>query len=293
MQPDAPAARHAAMGSPRAWRVAGVATLLVLMLTACARAVAGVAAPGARPCAPAAEDSSPRPPSTPTDTPVITVDDRVSFWIPNAHTAPLGLAVYADGTVIRAEGAGSHAEPLPAMVIGRIDACQVREAVDALSGLAGVDFGMPQVTDLGTTTVIVTRPGSGKVILSAYGLGIGDEYLDHAQARARATLTATIDAIQNATSAGGTVDAEPAPAHRFEREASGPALRWPLADSISDVLHRRTDRELPCGVVDGADAAAVAAALNGGPALSHWGDGSDLATLAVGVLIPGQPACAG
>lgn len=270
-----------------------MATLLVLMLTACARAVAGVAEPGARPCAPAAEDPTPGPPSTPTDAPVITVDDRVGFWIPNAHSAPLGLAVYADGTVIRAEGAGSHAEPLPRMVIGRIDACQVREAVDALIALAGVDFGMPEVTDLGTTTVIVTRPGSGKVILSAYGLGIGDEYLAHTQAQARATLTATINAIQNATSAEGPWTPNRLQLTRFEREASGPALRWPLADSISDVLHRRTDRELPCGVVDGADAAAVAAALNGGPALSLWGDGSDPATLAVGVLIPGQPACAG
>lgn len=281
------------MGTIRAWRVAGVATLLVLMLTACGQAVAGVAHIGAGRCVPVAEDSSPRPPSTPTDGPVITVDDRVNFWIPSSHTAPLGLAVYADGTVIRAEGDGSHAEPLTPMVIGLVDGCRVQEAVDALVALAGVDFGMPGVTDQGTTTVTVTRPGSGKVILSAYALGIGDEYVDHAQAEARAILTSTLDAIVHATSAEGPWTPNRLQLTQFEREVSGPALLWPLAASISNVLHRRTTGELPCGVVDGADADAVAAALGRQPALSPWDDGSDTAMLAVGVLVPGQLACAG
>ena len=279
------------MGIPRSWRVAGVTTLLVLALTACARAVAGVAEPSGTLCT--AEDARPRTPSTPTDAPVITVDDRVNWWIRNAHTAPLGLAVYGDGTVIRADGDGSSAEPLPPMVIGRIDTCRVREAVDALFGLGGVDLGMPKVTDLGTTTVTVTRQGSGKVILSAYGLGVGDEYVSHEQAAARATLTATIDAIVDAMSAEGAWAPNRLQLTRFEGATSGPALQWPLSGSISDVLERRTQGRLPCGVLDGVDADAVTAALDGGPALALWDDGSDPATLAVGVLVPGQSACAG
>lgn len=270
-----------------------MATLLVLTLTACAQAVAGQGEPHDRPCTPATENSSPRTPSIPAGAPVITVDDRISFWIPNAHTAPLGLAVYADGTVIQAEGDGSHAEPLPPMVIGRIDACQVREAVDALIGLAGADFGMPQVTDLGTTTVTVWRQGSGKVVLSAYGLGIGDEYVSPAEARARATLTAAIDGIVDGTSAEAPWTPNRLQVTQFERDPAQPALAWPLEMSISDVLQRQTDRQLPCGVVDDTDADAIVAALDGGPALSLWGDGSDRAMLAIGVLIPGQPACAG
>jgi hypothetical protein len=280
------------MGTVRRWRAAGAATLLVLILTACAQAVAGRPEPGEPPCTAATDDSA-RTPSTPTDAPVITVDDRISFWIPNAHTAPLGLAVYADGTVIRADGDGSHTEPLPSMTIGRIPACRVDEALDALIGLAGADFGMPQVTDLGTTTVTVTRQGSGTVTLSAYGLGIGDEYVSRAQAAARATLTATIDGVVDATSAAGPWTPNRFQLTRFERAVSGPALRWPLPGSIADVLHRRTDRQLPCGVVDGAHADAIAGTLNGGPALSPWSDGTDRVTLAVGVLVPGQPACAG
>ncbi len=268
-------------------------TLLALTLTACAQAVVGVAEPGERPCTPTAEDSPGRPPATPTDPPVIIVDDRVNFWIQNGPTAPLGLAVYPDGTVIRAEGAGAPVEPLPPMVIGRIDECRVQQAVAALVGLAGVDFGVPQVTDLGTTTVTVTRPGSGKVILSAYGLGIGDEYVDPAQAAARATLSDTIDGIGDAMTGEGPWAPNRLKLTEFEREASGPALDWPLNVPIADVLERRTDRRLPCGVVDGADAEAVAAGLDGGPALSFWDDGSDVATLAIGVLVPGQPACAG
>src|SRR6478609_1622909 len=283
--------RPAVMGIRRSWRVAGMATLLVLTLTACARAVAGVAEPGGTLCT--AEDARPRTPSTPTDAPVITVDDRVNWGIQNAHTAPLGLAVYGDGTVIRADGDGSSAEPLPPMVIGRIDTCRVREAVDALFGLGGVDLGMPQVTDLGTTTVTVTRQGSGKVILSAYGLGVGDEYVSHEQAAARATLTTTIDAIVEAMPAEKPWAPNRLQLTRFERATSGPALQWPLSGSISDVLERRTQGRLPCGVLDGVNADAVTAALDGGPALALWDDGSDPATLAVGVLVPGQPACAG
>lgn len=131
------------------------------------------------------------------------------------------------------------------------------------------------------------------MILSAYGLGIGDQYVSRAQAAARATLTAAIDSVVDAMSRTEPWTPNRLQVTEFEREASGPALRWPLTDSISEVLERQTDRQLPCGVVDGEDAAAITAALDGGPGLSLWGDGRDRATLAIGVLVPGQPACAG
>lgn len=38
----------------------------------------------------------------------------------------------------------------------------MRNAVDGLMRLAGADFGMPQVTDLGTTTVTVSLQGTGR-----------------------------------------------------------------------------------------------------------------------------------
>jgi hypothetical protein len=278
------------MESIRMWRTAAVAALLALVLTACGQAVAGVPRVGDGGCVPAADDASP---STPTGAPVITVDDRVSFWVPNAHTAPLGLTVYAEGTVISAEGNGSHAEPLTPMTIGLVDGCDVQRAVDALVALAHADFGMPGITDQGVTTVTVTRPGSEPVILSAYALGIGDEYVDRAQAAARASLASTLDGIEDATSAVQPWVPDRLQLTRFEYDDPGPAQTWPLAGSIADLLPQRTYGYLACGVVDGADADAIAAALGDRPALSQWADGRDTATLAVGVLVPGQPACAG
>lgn len=268
--------------------MAGVAVSLVLMLTACAPAVAGVAEAAPRRCAPADDDRPAQPPATPTGTPVLTVDDRVSFWISNWHTAPLGLAVYADGTVIRADGDGSQSDPLPAMVIGRVDDCDLQRAMDALTGLGHVDLGMPRVTDQGTTTVTVSRPGSVPVVLSAYALGIGDNDVDDDQERARATLTETISGLAEATAGEAPWVPDRFQLTRFRDAQPAMAVTWPLARPISTVLTGRTAGGLPCGVVEAADAHAVADALNGGPAASPWDDGSDVATLAVGVLVPGQ-----
>lgn len=265
-----------------------MAVPLALMLTACASAVAGVAEPPARQCTPADEDRSVDPPVTPAGTPVITVDDRVSAWIPNWHTAPLGLAVYADGTVIRAEGMGSHTDPLPAMVIGRVDQCDLWRAIDALTGLRGVDLGMPRVTDQGTTTVTVTRSGSAPVVLSAYALGIGDDYVDDAQAQARTALTGTLSGIADAIVAEAPWTPTRLQLIRFRDAEPGPTVAWPLVEPISTVLTGRTTGDLPCGVVEAAEADAVADALHGGPAVSSWDDGDDGGTLAVGVLVPGQ-----
>jgi len=279
------------MGLVRVWSVTGVAALLLLVLTACGQAVAGVPQAGDEGCVPAVDDYS--SPATPTEEPVITVDDRVSFWVPNSHTAPLGLTVYADGTVIRAEGNGSHAEPLTEMTIGLVDSCRVQQTVDALVALAGADFGMPGITDQAVTTVTVTRTGSDPVILSAYALGIGDEYVDRTQAAARAELTAILGAIEAARSAERPWTPNRLQLTRYDYEVSGPTQTWPLARSIAEVLHQRTYGDLSCGVVDGADATAIASALGDHPALSRWTDGQVATALAIGVLVPGQSACTG
>ena len=278
------------MRSTRRWQAAGAAALLVLVLTACGRAAAGEPQIVDTGCTPAADNP---PPSTPVGPAVITVDDRISYWVPNAHTAPLGLSVYPDGTVITAEGNGSHTEPLTPMTIARVDGCHVRQAVDALAALADADFGMPEITDQGVTTVTVTRSGSAPVMLSAYTFGIGDEYVDRSQAAARAALTSALQVLEDATSAEHPWVPDRLQVTRFEDDDPGPARTWPLAGPIADLLHQQTYGGLACGVVDGADVGAVTAALDGEPVLASWTDGRDTVTLAVGVLVPGQPGCAG
>lgn len=272
----------------------GRSVLLMLaagLLTACAQTATGVVATVGPPCAQAPSTA----PSTPTGTPIITVDDRVSFWLQNGHTAPLGTAVYADGTVIRAQDDGSAFEPLPQMTIGRVDGCTVSAALDRLIGLADADFGTPDVTDQGVTTVTVTPPGDDPVVLSAYALGIGDEYVDAGQAAARAELSAVIDGLAAAPTGLGQWTPDRLRITRFDGRSgpdeAGPARRWPLTVAIDEVLRPGTDRRLPCGALDGEQAAAVVDALAGGAALSTWDDGTDPALLAIAVLVPGQPTC--
>lgn len=290
------------MGTPHRLRagLVGTLTLAAVLLAACASPGTGIAASGVPATVdPRCTERTPTPavpPATPTGAAVITVDDQVNYWRQNGHTAPLGLAVYSDGTVIRAEGDGAVADLLPAMVIGRIDACAVPAAAAALTALADADFGMPEITDQGVTTVTVTRPDAAPVVLSAYALGIGDEYVDPGPAAARAELTSLVEGLAGAPAEVSSWTPDRIRITRFDDrsglDAADPGRPWPLARPIDGVL-RQTDRRLPCGVLDGAEAAALIAALAGGPVLSTWTDGDDSAELAIAALVPGQPACDG
>ncbi len=282
----------------------GTVAAALVALTGCATAVAGTGSPGEPSCLPAVAPAAPAPPSDPppeeSEAPagrrVIAVDVGLNMWIASSHTSPLYLTVYEDGTVIRSEDAGAHDEPLPALTIGRIDDCVLDDAVARLVDLAGEDMGDPGVSDQGTTRVYVWPDGGAEPLtISAYALGLGDEYVEPAQAAARGRLSATINGLAGAM----TEDRRWIPDRlrvTWFRSATPDAtldvLAWPLADRIADYFPREDDA-VSCAELSGAEARALRAALGRGDARSRWDDGGRAgpAMLVIGVLMPGQEAC--
>jgi hypothetical protein len=283
------------MRIPRRIAGATIGVALLIGLAGCGQAVAGQGGPTSDPC-----DSLAQAPLAPTDvavpsTAVIMVDPGTNMWIANSHTLPQFLTVYSDGTVIRAQGVGAHSDPLPEMIIGRIDDCTLQRAVAELASLADRDMGDPRISDQGTTRVQLGREGSSeRVTISAYALGIGDEYVEPAQAEARARLSAAIDGLAEGMARERAWTPDRLRLTWFDRSEPRPeetVVKWPLDDKIAAVFAGESGRRYPCTVVAARDAAVIQDALGDRPIVSTWKDGARTATIAVGVLVPGQPGC--
>jgi len=237
------------------------------------------------------------PVPTPTGPPMLTVTQGSNSWIANSRTEPYAIAVYADGTAIRAEADGSYADSLPDMTIGRIDPCLLARTVSDLGELAGSDLGDPTITDQGTTSVTLaaTAAGGPDLQISAYALGIGDDYVEPAQLAARQRLGAAIAALLD-----GLQSPQPWIPESLRVTSLGaplgkladrpPALDWPLATDLSSTVGESGTPDA-CGELTGQDATAVLDELAGQPAATMWTDGQQNLVLAIGVLVPGQIAC--
>lgn len=235
------------------------------------------------------------PVATPAGKPMITVTQGTNSWVASDLTQPFAVAVYPDGTAIRTEDQGILSEPLPEMTIGRLDECQLQEAVAEIERLAGVDLGEASVTDQGTTTITLHGSADDQagddVVLDVYALGIGDELVQEDQRAARQQLTALIDNLTSGMTqtATWTPDRLRVSVYGTSAELTGSAT-WPLAGTIATALNQ--GGRVPCGVFDGADAAAIRAELGSGRAAASWTDGTQTVVLAIGVLVPGQ-GCSG
>ena len=222
----------------------------------------------------------------PTDQPMITVTQGTNSWVASDLTQPFAIAVYPDGTAIRAEDQGLGSESLPEMTIGRLDDCHLHEAITGIQQLVGADLGEATVTDQGTTSITL-RQGDSEVVVDVYALGVGDELVQPDHRAARLRLTTLIESL----SAGMTQTASWEP-DRLRVSAYGtPAdvaggTTWPLAGTISDALDQGGRR--PCGILSGAEVDAITDALGSGPATDEWTDGTQTVVLAIGVLVPGQ-----
>jgi hypothetical protein len=237
------------------------------------------------------------PVPTPTGPPMLTVTQGSNSWIANSRTEPYAIAVYPDGTAIRAEADGSYAESLPDMTIGRIDPCLLARTVFDLGELAGSDLGDPTITDQGTTSVTLAASAAGgsDVLISAYALGIGDEYVEAAQLAARQRLGAAIAALLD-----GLQSQRPWIPESLRVTSLGapqgnladrpPALDWPLATALQSTVGESGTPDA-CGELTDQDATAVLRVLAGQPAATMWTDGQQKLVLAIGVLVPGQIAC--
>ena len=239
---------------------------------------------------PPCDNASTVPTTTPTGRPIITVTQGVNSWIANWSVEPLGLAVYADGTVIVAHGTGEAAKPLPDMTIGVVQQCVVDWSAGEIVKLAKLDMGDAGISDQGTTT-LTYRPamGSGAKI-SVYALGVGDEHVLSGKENRR-HFAAVLDALKvpPANSAAWLPDRVRVVESTLG-QASPDALKWPgpkrLEATLSDT---RGDHR--CGVLTGAAAAAVLKTLDGRPVYSQWTDAGKTYGLQVGALVPGQDGC--
>jgi hypothetical protein len=241
-------------------------------------------------CPPSALTPGETPVPTPTGTPLITVTQGTNSWIASDLTQPYAIAVYPDGTAIRAGDQGILSEPLPEMTIGRLDGCHLQEAVAGIRRLAGVDLGEASVTDQGTTTITL-HDGDADVVLDIYALGVGDEFVQPDQRAARQQVSALIDNLTTGMTqtSSWTPDRLRISVYGTPADLTG-GTTWPLDGTITTVLDQGGRR--PCGVVSGADAAAIRAALGNREVASSWTDGTQTVVLAIGVLVPGQDCSA-
>jgi hypothetical protein len=216
--------------------------------------------------------------------------------------ASVPTVVLHDGTVLTG-GAITLQFPGPAVlpvVTGRLDQHAVDELLGAAreAGLDGSpDYGTPGVTDLASTTVQVDLDGELHEV-SAYALGFeeGDSSagagLTAGQRAARAELQAFVQRVSDAATAAATEPYAPA-AYQVEAYEAGPVdpsadpplpneLDWPLAEPL--VAGR-------CLEVAGADADALARALEQATSITRWHSGEQVLTIAVKTVLPGTDPC--
>lgn len=208
------------------------------------------------------------------------------------------LAVYGDGRVIQYDG---KQEPnVPATyVINRVDPEQVAafvadtEARDLIT--QETDFGVPGVTDMGSTTVFLHgTAGERRVHVYAFGEGFDDD-LTRAQRRAREELAEVID---RAAALPG--DAEPSPyrPHRvrvteFTYTGKGRGPEWPGPDPERFLVPAaRRSIVLACGELAGQAAEKAYQAARNNPD-GVWTYASKPRVFAVVPILPGLEVCAG
>jgi hypothetical protein len=244
-----------------------------------------------RPVPPPTCSETPNKLVPPSGVPIITVTQGANSWITNSATEPLAIALYADGSGLASDDIGQAVEPLASMRLGYVPSCLLDWAKTELQQLAGADMGDPGITDQGTT-VVTYRPAAGAAVkISVYALGSGDEYAlsgKENRARVAAVLAALRKPFHEAaiwTPNRLKIVAVPAPV-----ASGGPALVWPGAQSLDDVLVDKRGGQR-CGVVSGADAAAVLKTLGQRTVYARWTDAGKVVGLNIGALVPGQDPC--
>jgi hypothetical protein len=208
------------------------------------------------------------------------------------------LTVYPDGSAYlsapsEAEGGGGPWR----FRVGHISpAVLSRLVADAeSSGLFdGVDFGMPPISDDGSTRVQF-HPDSGPGrTADAYALSFtGDDRLTDAQQEHRAALRKLIERLRHSVEITGDAEWTPTRIDVTEADQAGgdgpAATAWPGPALRSLLVKTGRGR---CGEVTGADASTVwTAAIRNGTNL--WSESGAEHQLVIRGLLPGETACDG
>ena len=186
---------------------------------------------------------------------MITITQGTNSWIASDLTQPYAIAVYPDGTAIRAEDQGILSEPLPEMTIGRLDECRLRTAVAEIQRLAGADLGEATVTDQGTTTITLHETTERTMwCWTSTPSGVGDEFVQPDQRAARQQVTALIDNLTGGHDADRDLDARPGAGQRLRHARGSHRRQRPGRCPARSTGALDQGGRRPCGVFGGADA---------------------------------------
>lgn len=212
--------------------------------------------------------------------PSVTIDEHLTIYAPAGGGEPWpGPAV---APVLAGEVTDDEVEAL-------------RERARAL-GLAeeGIDFGLPNVTDLPTTTVTIDL-GERVVAHAAYALGFEDDTgLTDAQRAARAALSTYVDELEALAAGRATAPYAPTAyalyAFGTVAEEGDEVIDWPLpsAPVIDPSSLARS-----CTEVVGTDARALGPVLAGADVESVWafGDGTTFTLVGRPLLTAADDRC--
>jgi hypothetical protein len=287
-----------------------VATLLavsaVALTAACAAATAGLGHQGH----PAGTRHPVPPPALPPGQIVYQIgSDGGSFIAADYHIATEpDLTIYGNGDVYESEGPGPGATAGKPWTfrIGHVPLSTLARLVaDAeSSGQFGkADFGMPAISDVGGTAVLIRPSHAAAQSIDVYALDFTEtaDGLTRTEVANRTALRHLVARFAHAVHYQGDATWQPDRVAVIQRDPSGstepvgsgdgtPAQPWP-GPAPARLLTRHTPDGL-CGVVRGPAAAALyRAALAHGS--THWTvDGAD-AYLLVKAVLPGEPGCPG
>ncbi len=212
------------------------------------------------------------------------------------------LVAYGDGAVLaidRLESSSCFGLPVPLIKAGWIEPGLLRERLTAYfrSADSRSDMQLPNVFDGTSTALVYTDPAGSVHSVSGRWLFDGQEFetgLRPEIRRARATLRSLITGL--------TIQAHPTKrwppttiqviVSNGKNYPAAPVVRWPLTaeKTLALVL---TGSPGACSVLDGPRAAAVIKAQGRRSTASNWLVNGQSRRLAIGLLIPAMPSCAG
>ncbi len=276
-----------------------ISMLTPLILLAAAAPAAGAA--------PAGDEHASIAHPTAADRVVVQVVTGGGFVTPqtNLRTMP-SFTLYGDGTVI-VPGPVIQIYPGPAiypLVRSKLSERQVQAVLKRARGAGllapgAIAYGMPGVSDMPTTTLVVNAAGR-HVRRQAYALGMTAPggRVTAAQAKARRALAGFIAKLPHALAG---VHYTPHAIAVYVQPASGQAqpgarkVVWPLkSDLASAGTHSSTGLNYRCITVRGADVTTLLAALRKANELSRWiprAGSQDSYSLVARPLLPDERRC--
>lgn len=297
------------------WRLA-LAFVVAAGLTACGGGLtAGAGSSGAEP--PAASSGAEPPSATGTiahprgaNELVVSVTspaDGLSFvsapW--SAVGRPARYLLYGDGRVlVPASAEAGRDGRVPVLATYRLSEQGIqtvlRQAMTAGLLVSHVDYGEPEILDVGTTFVTVRARGR-EFHHSAYALGL----VDSVQPERREALLGFIGYLESLPAARPELLAAASRPYRPRSVdvfawradvASGgsPSLDWPLAQPLSRLPVSELDQEAGCVSIRGAELAAVArelAAWADTDSFPVWRSGRQSWRVGFDVNVPGERPC--